>query len=315
MTGVILSKAASIYHKLSEAHDLDTSTWHTFTHIEVVHALSIEERQQVTWMLAEPNLAADVIAMLPNLKWLQSTWAGIERLLVAGLPQHYTLTNIKGIFAPLMSEYALSHLLAHERQLLAHHNAFTHRAWCAQPAGVIRGKTVMLLGMGSIGGGMAHAFKALGLHVIGIMHTPRPVSGADEVGTLNDLAALLPRSDYVINVLPNTTDTQNIFDAAFFAHMPAHAVFMNVGRGQAVVEADLAEALRKGVIAAAVLDVYRTEPLPMDHVFWDTPHLTLTSHSAAPSFPEEVFEIFKNNFERFSTGKTLLHVVDFNKGY
>ena len=69
------------------------------------------------------------------------------------------------------------------------------------------------------------------------------------------------------------------------------------------------------MIAAAVLDVYRNEPLPVDHVFWDTPHLTLTSHTAAPSLPEEVFEIFKDNLERFSTGQALRHVVDFNKGY
>lgn len=315
MIGVILSKAANTYLKLSKVHGLDASTWQAFTQVEVLREVSIEKRQQVTWMLAEPNLAADAIVLLPNLKWLQSTWAGVERLLGIEPPPHFTLTNIKGLFAPLMSEYALSHLLAHERQLRAHHDAFVHRTWHEHTTGVIRGKTVMLLGVGSIGGGMAHAFKALGLRVIGIMHAPRPISGVDEVGALKDLAVLLPQADYVINILPLTPDTQDIFDATFFSKMAAHAVFMNVGRGQSVVEADLAKALRTGVIAAAVLDVYRNEPLPVDHVFWDTPHLTLTSHTAAPSLPEEVFEIFKDNLERFSTGQALRHVVDFNKGY
>lgn len=315
MAGIIFSKTADIYLKLSQTHGLDVSSCMCFTDIEGISALSAEVRQQVTWMLAEPNLAVEVMDLLPNLKWLQSTWAGIERLLVTDLPRHYTLTNIKGIFAPLMSEYALTYLLAHERQLLAHHHAFTHRTWHTPTAGVIRGKTVLLLGVGSIGGGMALTFKALGMHVIGIMHSPRAVVGVDEVGGLADLTALLPRADYVINILPNTADTQNICDAIFFSHMSPHALFMNVGRGQAVVEADLAEALHSGTIAAAVLDVYRTEPLPDDHVFWHTPHLTLTSHTAAPSFPEEVFEIFKDNYERFSTGQPLRHVVDFEKGY
>lgn len=315
MTGIILSKAADTYLNLGETHGIDSSEWHILTSVEPLHRLSIRERQQITWMLAEPNLAKDAIIMLPNLKWVQSTWAGIEQLMMPNLPKHYTLTNIKGVFATLMSEYALSHLLAHERQLLAHHEAFAQRAWYGNTTGVIRGKTVLLIGVGSIGGGMAQIFKALGLHVIGIMHTPRPVVGVDEAGGLKDLEVLLPRADYVINILPNTNNTQGIFDAAFFAQMASHALFMNVGRGQAVVEADLAEALRTGTIAAAVLDVYHQEPLPNDHMFWDTPHLTLTSHTAAPSFPHEVFDIFKDNLERFSTGQSLRHVVDFNKGY
>ena len=90
---------------------------------------------------------------------------------------------------------------------------------------------------------------------------------------------------------------------------------MNVGRGQAVVEGDLAVALSSGVIAAAVLDVYREEPLPMNHVFWDTPNLTLTSHTAAPSFPAEVFGVFAENYRRFLAGEELMHQVDFERGY
>jgi phosphoglycerate dehydrogenase-like enzyme len=97
--------------------------------------------------------------------------------------------------------------------------------------------------------------------------------------------------------------------------MKPTALFINVGRGQTVVEADLATALHNGIIAAAVLDVYQVEPLPENHVFWDTPNLTLTSHTAAPSFPNEVFDIFIENYRRFKRGEALIYSVDFERGY
>ncbi|GHA70062.1 2-hydroxyacid dehydrogenase [Formosimonas limnophila] len=316
MTGLILSKAALSYQHFAEQSRIeDLRDWWVTECLDDVLSADDLRRASVRWLLAEPSLALAVLPYLPNLVWLQSTWAGVEVLLAPSLRRDYTLTNIRGIFAPLMSEYVLAHCLAHERRLLAHEAAKREKRWLNEHNGVLRGKTLLIMGVGSIGMGIAQAARFFGMRVLGVVGTARPMSDVDEVGTFVDLPTLLPRADYVVNVLPNTPATQNVVDARFLSLMKSSAVFMNVGRGQAVIEADLAAALSNGIISAAVLDVYREEPLPEHHVFWDTPNLTLTSHTAAPSFPEEVFGVFAENHRRFVAGEDLMYQVSFERGY
>lgn len=309
MLGLIYSKAAPEYAQWARAAGVQCAA------IDTAQGLSDIDLTQVTWLLAEPSLALPIVRDLPNLRWLQSTWAGVESLLATPNAQNYTLTNIKDVFAPLMSEYVMAHCLAHERQIYAHHAAKLKHEWRNENNGVIRGKTILIMGVGSIGSAVAAASKFFGMRVLGVVNSPRQIDGVDEIGGFADLPQFLPRADYVVNILPNTPATQNIVDAQFLSQMKPSAVFINVGRGQAVVEADLAEALHNGTIAGAVLDVYRTEPLPPDHEFWHTPNLTLTSHTAAPSFPSDIFTIFIDNYQRFVRGEPLLYAVDFTRGY
>lgn len=317
MNGLILSKDAHIYLSLSRAQQANFSAHHASTGAQVLQ-MSQEDLAQVHWLLAEPSLAVEVLDLLPNLRWLQSTWAGVEKLL-AYPRRDYVLTNIRGVFAPLISEYVLAHVLAHERQLYAHHEAQKNRVWLNHATGfhvgTLRGKTMLILGVGSIGAGVARTMRCLGVRVLGVVSQMRHIPECDAVGTMGDLSELLLQADYVVNTLPNTPDTQNIINAAFLESMKPTAMFINVGRGQAVVEDDLVHALKNKQIAAAVLDVYRTEPLPPEHAFWDTPNLILTSHTAAPSFPADIFKIFWDNYQRFNTQQSLSHVVDFSKGY
>ena len=312
MTGLIFSKAGLEYSRMAHAANVSE---HDFITINALSELEDEHKSTIVWLLAEPSLALQVLPELPNLRWLQSTWAGVESLVTPAARRDYALTNIKGIFAPLMREYVLAHCLAFERHILAHHAAKLERRWLNDSNGVIRGKTMLIMGVGSIGAGIAEAARFMGMRVLGVVNNPRQIESIDEVGSFNDLPHLLPQADYVVNVLPNTPTTQNLVDAHFLSHMKPTALFINVGRGQAVVEADLATALHNGIIAAAVLDVYQVEPLPENHVFWDTPNLTLTSHTAAPSFPNEVFDIFIENYRRFKRGEALIYSVDFEKGY
>lgn len=317
MNGLILSKDAVRYRELAcernsnfEAHCLRT--------VDEFNALPSETRSQIDWLLAEPALAVPVLDALPRLRWLQSTWAGVEKLL-AHPRRNYTLTNIRGVFAPLMTEYVLTHALAHERHTADFAQAQRDRVWFSEAngarVGTLRGKTFVILGVGTIGLGLAQTLKHLGARVLGVVREARPIEGLDAVASMAQLSELLPQADYVVNTLPHTRDTVNFINAAFLAQMKPSAVLINVGRGQAVVEADLAQALRHGVIAHAVLDVFQTEPLPPEHEFWDTPHLTLTAHTAAPSFPNDIFTVFWDNYQRYATGQTLHHVVDFTKGY
>ena len=317
MNGLILSKDAARFAELARAQQADFSA-HTAHSVAEWEALNITQTNDIQWLLAEPALAAAVLAQLPQLRWLQSTWAGVEPLLA--LPRRdYILSNIRGVFAPLMAEFILAHALAYERHIIAHHNAQQQRRWFndghSSTVGTLRGKTLLLLGVGSIGAGVAHTMRQMGMQVLGVASQARDIDGIDAVGTFAQLPEFLPQADYVVNTLPNTAQTQDFINAAFFAQMKPTAVFINVGRGQAVIEDDLAQALRDGVIAHAILDVYRTEPLPADHVFWHTPNLVLTSHTSAPSFPQDIFKVFWDNYQRYTTQQTLHHVVDFTKGY
>lgn len=317
MNGLILSKDARIYLDLSRAQQTNFSAHHASTGAQVLQ-MSQEQLAQVRWLLAEPALALEVLDKLPNLRWLQSTWAGVEKLL-AHPRRDYILTNIRGVFAPLISEYVLAHILTHERQLYAHREAQKSRLWfnhgTGTHVGTLRGKTLLVLGVGSIGAGLAQMMRHFGVRMLGVVQAKRDISECDVVGTMGDLPEFLPQADYVVNTLPNTPVTQNIINTAFLESMKPSAMFINVGRGQAVVEDDLVRALKNKQIASAVLDVYRTEPLPPQHVFWDTPNLILTSHTAAPSFPTDIFKVFWDNYQRFNTQQTLSHVVDFSKGY
>ena len=121
--------------------------------------------------------------------------------------------------------------------------------------------------------------------------------------------------DYLVSVLPRTKDTDRFVNASLLEALPSHAIFINVGRGNAVDEPALVAALEQGRIAAAVLDVTEKEPLPEDHPFWTTPNLLLTFHTSAISYPQDITEVFIENYHLYMEGKPLKHQVDFERGY
>jgi phosphoglycerate dehydrogenase-like enzyme len=121
--------------------------------------------------------------------------------------------------------------------------------------------------------------------------------------------------DYLVSVLPNTSETRHIVDAALLNTLPAHAIFLNVGRGSAVDETALIQALKNDKIAGAILDVFEQEPLPETHPFWTTPNLWITFHTSAPSFPTDITNLFVENYYRFINGQELKYQVDFERGY
>jgi phosphoglycerate dehydrogenase-like enzyme len=118
-----------------------------------------------------------------------------------------------------------------------------------------------------------------------------------------------------VSILPNTKETRKIVDEKVLNALPSHAMFVNVGRGSAVDENALLEVLLNHKIAGAVLDVFEQEPLPKEHPFWDTPNLTMTFHTSAPSLPEDIAKVFIENYRLYMEDKPLKYVVDFEKGY
>lgn len=265
-------------------------------------------------VFGEPNLIRDVLPLLPDLKWVQSTWAGVEPLLDPGLRRDYILTNARGVFGPLMSEYVFGYLLLHERKILQRYASQQEHRWDTTLTGSLQGKTLGLLGVGSIGAHLAGTAKHFGMTVHGFTLKSESCPDVD-VYAHTDIVSFAADLDYLACVLPNTGATRNIVDAAVLKSLPRHALFINAGRGSTVDESALAQALSSGQVAGAVLDVFQQEPLPSDHIFWRTPNIFITSHTAAPSFPKEISGLFIENYRRFLGGEVLKYQVDFQKGY
>ena len=266
-------------------------------------------------VLGEPKLIRDTLPRLPRLKWVQAIYAGVEPLVDPGQRRDYTLTNARGVFGELMSEYVFGYLLFHEKKMLERIQAQKAFQWQRQEAGVLRGKTIGLLGVGSIGAHLAGTAKHFGMKVKGYTRGSETSAQVDSYYHGNDLLKFVEGLDYLVSVLPRTEDTTRIVNAKVLECLPSHAVFINVGRGNAVDEPALVEALKEGKLAAAILDVFEKEPLPEDHPFWRAPNLYMTFHTSAISYPEDITKLFLENYQLYTEGKPLKYVVDFERGY
>jgi phosphoglycerate dehydrogenase-like enzyme len=288
-------------------------------HIEVragadVNAL-LELAEGCDIWLGQPDLLAALLRGGHKPQWLQSTWAGITPLLAADLPKDYQLSRAVGIFGQVMAEYVLAHMLAHERSLFARRAAQAQQRWDNRLPRSLAGLKVLIVGCGDIGQAVAEFLQPFGVELTGIASQARQQAPFSKVLAMGALEAQLASADYVVNLLPDTPATQNIYDAKAFAAMQASSVFINAGRGVAVVDADLVSALQQQQIAAAVIDVCRQEPLPVGHVFWHAPNLLLTGHSSAPTQPALMAQLFIDNLQRFNKGERLHGAVDFARGY
>ncbi|MGQ7957173.1 D-2-hydroxyacid dehydrogenase [Pseudomonas sp. SP16.1] len=265
--------------------------------------------------LGQPDLLAPLLRQGLRPQWLQSTWAGITPLLAADLPRDYRLSRAVGIFGQVMAEYVLGHLLAHERRLFARLAAQVEQRWDHGLPRSLAGRRALIVGCGDIGESVARFLVPFGLQVRGVASAPREQAPFAEVAGLDALPRLVGWADYVINLLPDTPATRDLYDASLLARFRAEALLINAGRGAAVVDADLVAALEQGRLAGAVIDVCREEPLPPGHPFWTAPRLLLTGHSAAPTEPALMAELFLDNLARWRAGQALRGEVAFARGY
>ncbi|MDE3156508.1 MAG: D-2-hydroxyacid dehydrogenase [Acidobacteriota bacterium] len=308
---LVLSRHAPAYCRLIEEARLPE--------LEIVSATdaahAAQEGAGCDSVLGEPSLIAQVLPQLAALRWVQATWAGVEPLLAAGLRRDYVLTNARGVFGPLMSEYVFGYLLAHERLIFSRHASQLAGRWDRTPPGSLRGKRIGLLGVGSIGADLAHTAKCFHMRVHGYTRATEGCPDVDAWFHGDDLDAFARGLDYLVCVLPHTPATRGLVGERLLRALPQHAVFVNPGRGQVVDEEALADALQSGRLAGAVLDVFHEEPLPPYSVFWRLPNVLITGHTAALSFPEDIAPIYIDNYRRFRAGEELKYRVDFERGY
>jgi len=246
------------------------------------------------------------LAGLPNLKLIQSLWAGVDRLLAdATLPAEVPLARmVDPAMTAAMAETALWATLSLHRGFFAYARRQREGRWHAHAQRRADEVRVSVLGRGQLGREAARRIAQQGYRTQG---------WALRDGT--PLTPLLAQTDIVVNLLPLTPATRGLIDARFLAALPPQASLVNLARGGHVVEADLLAALDRGRLRHAVLDVFATEPLPPGHAFWQHPRVTLLPHAAALTDPRSAAAIAATNLRAARDGLPLRHLVDRVKGY
>lgn len=279
-----------------------------------------EELDQTDILIGNPP--PQLLHASPRLQWLQCNSAGTEPFLKPGVLHPNTLlTNATGAYGLAISEHMLGMLLEIFKKLHLYRDAQHLHQW--QSLGRVRsieGSTVLVLGMGDIGGEFGRRVKALGARVIGVRRTDtRCPDYADEVHLTADLDQLLPLADVVAVTLPGTKETAGLLDRRRIGLMKPGAVVLNVGRGIIIDTEALCDGLESGQLGGAGLDVTDPEPLPPDHRLWEIPNAVITPHISGfyhlPETLERIIQISASNLQAFTQGKPLRNVIDFSTGY
>ncbi len=254
-----------------------------------------------------------------KLKWIHWCGAGVDAVMFDGLKNSdVTLTNARGIFDQPMAEYVLGYMLAETKQFAKTMQAQSNRRWDYKISPQLSGQTAIIFGVGSIGRVIAGLLQAVGVRVIGVGRNERNNDSVfGKVESLDAAMGLVERVDWVIGVLPSTDDTSDFFSREMFEAMNPSARFINVGRGTAVDESALIEALASHQIAGAMLDVFKQEPLPEDSGLWDAENLFISPHISGDydEFQQDMIAQFLNNLGRYTTGRPLQNVVDKKLGF
>jgi phosphoglycerate dehydrogenase-like enzyme len=269
------------------------------------------------------QLKPDEFAAASRLRWIQSPAAGVAGLLFPELrDSQVVLTNARGIHGDAMAEHVVAVTIVLFRQIHLALRRQVSREWAKDVQArfrMLRGRTMAIVGLGSIGTAVAERAAALGADVIAVrrnVSAPRPPS-VSAVFPPAELDAVLRRADVVVLTAPLTSETRGLIGRAQLRRMKRDAILVNVSRGKLVNEGELAAELAEGTIAGAALDVFEHEPLATSSPLWDLPNVVVTPHTSA--FRDDYWtlavDLFAENLGRFERGAPLVNLVDKAAGY
>ncbi len=257
-----------------------------------------------------------LLASLPDLRAIFSLGAGIDALLAdPTLPDVPLCRMVDPSLTRSMSEYALALVLFYHRRLDLYAEQQRRALWRMEMPRPASDTTVGVMGLGELGSDAARSLAAHGFRVRGWSRTRRELAGVESFAGETELGSFLAGLDIVICLLPLTPATEGILNADLFARLPRGACLVHLARGAHLVEQDLLDAVERGHLRGAVLDVFREEPLPPEHPFWRHPRIRVTPHSASYSLPETGAEVVADNIRRLRAGRPLRHVVRRERGY
>jgi len=266
-------------------------------------------------LLASAPLAEAYLEAGYRANWIQSTWAGVARLIPLISGKDICLTGIKGVFGPLIAEYVFSYMLSDIRHTHRSSVAQKEHQWDFFEPGTLQGKVFLAIGTGSIGTHVSSVARVFGMKTIGVSHGGSPNSCFDQIYSRDKIVNAVAGADYIMLSVPETQESYHLVDRAVLNAVKPGAMLFNVGRGGTLDTDAMIDALTRGILRAAVLDVFKEEPLHEADVLWDTPGVTVTPHLAAVSHPEVIAQKFLVNLERYESGDALLDLIDTGKGY
>jgi glyoxylate/hydroxypyruvate reductase A len=271
--------------------------------------------QDVDYIVYAPNSEVQDFTPYTRLKAVLNLWAGVEK--ITGNPTLKVplarMVDDQGLTQGMV-EWVTGHTLRHHLGMDAH-IVNPDKAWDAVAAPVASDRPVTILGLGTLGQACAAALVSLGFPVTGWSRSQKTVPGVRCLSGPDGLQEALREAQIVILLLPDTPATDNTLNAETL-QLPAKGAFViNPGRGPLIDDDALLAALDSGQIGHATLDVFRIEPLPADHPFWDHPKVTVTPHIAAETKASSAVHVIAENIRRSEAGDPLLHLVDRDAGY
>ena len=273
----------------------------------------------------DPTHRADLPELAPNARWVQATSAGIGQFVRRSeynkrMPQAI-FTTASGVHARPLAEFCVMSMLMFAKRL-RHMLREQERTHWERTAGTdLDGRTLGIIGVGKIGAEVARLGQVLGMRVLGTKRTIEGVEPAtlhlDALYPIEQLPELLQHSEYLVLVAPHTDETEHLLGANELALLPKGAIIINIGRGALIDEDALIATLESGQIGGAALDVFATEPLPVDSPLWKMPNVLVSPHSGSTSDRENarITELFCDNLRRFLAGEPLVNVLDTERLY
>lgn len=279
--------------------------------IQVYPEISAPERVEAVLLWQHPK---GILREFPNLKLICSMGAGVDHILSdKDIDPSLPISRVvdKGLTNP-MTNYVLMGILAYQRQLSRYQKNQKTKTWdMSNPELDI---TVGVLGVGALGGDVVKKLQVLEIPVLGYGNSPKNVSSYPYYYGAQ-LQDFLDKANVIVCMLPLTEKTTRFLNIDFFRSCRKGTYLINVARGNHLVEEDLLTAIREGCISGAMLDVFKQEPLPKEHPFWETPEITVTPHIASVTNPDAAVPQILENFNRLKSNKPLLNIIDRNLGY
>jgi len=269
----------------------------------------------IAWNFPTSNLKK----IAPNLKWIHCVSAGVEHLLpLDWMYDGLVLTNSSGVHSKKAGEYGLMSVLMLQNHMTKIITNQKNKKFISLFSNPIAGKTIVVVGTGSLGLSMIKLVAPLGANVIGVNKKGRMVEGCSKVVTTDKIDSVLPEADILYLALPETSETKNLINHKRLNLLKSSCGIVNIGRQSAMDYETLCEKLNKKEIAGAILDVFAHEPIDSNSKLWNTPNLVITPHVSSDdhgSYVKMILDLFVKNLKLFISNKELVNKIDKNLGY
>jgi phosphoglycerate dehydrogenase-like enzyme len=297
---------------------------------EGVHVEKITDENEILNRIGEfeilfsGKVTPEMFKRAKKLRWIQSPFVGVDSILIDEVRRSDVIvTSARGIHSTQASEHVFAMILFFTRKLNEIVEEQKKKIWRRrhpipfEPLDELNGKTLGVIGLGSIGREVARKGKCFGMKVLGVKRNPGEVEWVDEVYTAEGLKRVLEGSDFVVICVPRTKETEKMIGEKELKLMKNSAYLINIARGDVVDEDALVRALKEGWIRGACLDVFREEPLPSTSPLWEMNNVIITPHVAGstPHYWDRAVEIFVKNLRRYLRGDELINQVDKERGY